>query len=51
MEMPIADRSPTIWIMRNDALCIYRNGEIVAMIPDHQFLKVMRNMIEHLDSK
>lgn len=51
MEIGKTTRVPTIWTIKNNSLCMYKEGVIVAMIPDHQFLKVMRDLIKHLDTK
>lgn len=51
MKLDKADISPTIWIMRNKAMWIYKNGKVVGEIPDTKFHKIIRDMAEYLDSK
>jgi len=44
-------KSPDIWIVVDDQLKIFRDGEVVVSIPDHQFLKMIASMVHHLDYK
>jgi hypothetical protein len=51
MKLDTADISPTIWLIRNNAMWIYKNGKVVGEIPDTKFHKIIRDMAEYLDSK
>ena len=41
--------SPLIWLVRNDGIEIYRNGELLGVIPKRNFLLLIKDMAELLD--
>jgi hypothetical protein len=41
--------SPLIWLVRNDGIEIYRNGEFLGVIPKRNFLLLIKDMAELLD--
>ena len=41
--------SPLIWLVRNEGIEIYRNGELLGVIPKRNFLLLIRDMAQHLD--
>jgi hypothetical protein len=42
-------KGPIVWLIHEDQLKIYDGGNVVAAIPDHQFLKMIMRLSAHLD--